>query len=405
MNATLPDSTGSVKMEAELPLAGLRVAFVGKLGGHTRREAHQLVREFGGIPLVLDEGPVDLVVVGAEELPVHPDSHLDDDTLRLGAEGKLEIIGETQLWQRLGLLEAESHVRRLYTPMMLSELLRVKVSAIRRWFRLGLIVPAREVNQLPYFDFQEIAVARQLAQLVAAGVSVGQIQHKLAQLASFLPNAERPLAQLSILIEGKQILLRDGSGLVEAGGQRRIDFESLEVTHAELEASPTIEFTDPTTGLARQLRSLEDYLEQAIQHEDNDQVEQAIRVYRAALLEFGVNAEICFRLGELFSLMNQIEAARERYFMAIELDAKYIEARANLGCALVELGQLDEAIETFEATLAFHEDYPDVHFHLARVFDDRGDTVHAETHWQRFLELAPESPWADEARIRLTRLN
>ena len=54
---------------------------------------------------------------------------------------------------------------------MLAELLGVSVAVIRRWHRRGLIVPAREVRRLPYFDFHEVATARRLAQLLAAGVS------------------------------------------------------------------------------------------------------------------------------------------------------------------------------------------------------------------------------------------
>ncbi len=48
-----------------------------------------------------------------------------------------------------------------------------------------------------------------------------------------------------------------------------------------------------------------------------------------------------------------------------------------------------------------HPDYPDAHYHLARLLDDLGQFGEAEVHWQQFLELAPESPWAEEARIRL----
>jgi hypothetical protein len=35
------------------------------------------------------------------------------------------------------------------------------------------------------------------------------------------------------------------------------------------------------------------------------------------------------------------------------------------------------------------------------VLDDLGRAPEAALHWQRFLELAPDSPWADEAHDRL----
>ncbi|HEY4759166.1 MAG TPA: tetratricopeptide repeat protein, partial [Thermoguttaceae bacterium] len=78
-------------------------------------------------------------------------------------------------------------------------------------------------------------------------------------------------------------------------------------------------------------------------------------------------------------------------------------ARANLGCVLAETGQRDLAVAAFEGALRFHPDYADVHYHLARTLDECGQGDRAVEHWQRFLELAPDSPWADEASRRLAR--
>ena len=43
-----------------------------------------------------------------------------------------------QIWQRLGLVEAEQDIHRLYTPAMLADLLGVPVAVIRRWRRREL---------------------------------------------------------------------------------------------------------------------------------------------------------------------------------------------------------------------------------------------------------------------------
>ena len=77
------------------------------------------------------------------------------------------------------------------------------------------------------------------------------------------------------------------------------------------------------------------------------------------------------------------------------------EARANLGCVLAETGELELAVAAFQGALAHHRDYPDVHYHLARALDELSRTEEAEVHWREFLKLAPDSPWADEARDRI----
>ena len=86
----------------------------------------------------------------------------------------------------------------------------------------------------------------------------------------------------------------------------------------------------------------------------------------------GPSPEICFQLAELLYRLGDVTAARERYYMAIELDEDYVEARANLGCVLAETGQLELAVAAFQGALRYHSDYPDVHYHLARTLDDLG---------------------------------
>ena len=72
-----------------------------------------------------------------------------------------------------------------------------------------------------------------------------------------------------------------------------------------------------------------------------------------------------------------------------------------MGCVLVELGDQEMALATFYGALSHHADYPDVHFYLARLLDEMDRAHEAEPHWQTFLDLAPKSPWAEEARQRL----
>jgi tetratricopeptide (TPR) repeat protein len=270
-------------------------------------------------------------------------------------------------------------------------------------------VPAREVRRLPYFDFQEVATARRLTQLLAAGMSAEAIERKLATLARYLPNVQRPLTQLSVIIEGRQILLRQGDVLLEPGGQLRFDFEAAEAVAEEDRAgtqwpAEVADAVRTTIGHGRVLdpaTSPNKLCEMAAEWEEQGHLEAAAELYRAALAAAGPSAEICFQVAELLYRLGDLCGARERYYMTIELDEDYVEARANLGCVLAELGQRELAVAAFQGALAYHGDYADAHYHLARTLDQMGQAAEAEEHWRAFLELAPDSPWAEETRHRL----
>ena len=92
--------------------------------------------------------------------------------------------------------------------------------------------------------------------------------------------------------------------------------------------------------------------ELAGEFEDLGQLESAADMYRAALAAGGPTTDGCFRLAELLYQLGDLAAARERYYIAIELDENFVEARANLGCVLAETGQHELAVAAFEGALA-----------------------------------------------------
>lgn len=292
-----------------------------------------------------------------------------------------------------------------YTAAMLAELVGVETPQIRAWQRRGWLVPVEETHRLAYFDFAELAVARQLAELARAGVRPATIARKLAEIQRRAPQVQRPLAELAIVLEGRQMLVREGDDLVEPGGQLRIDFEAIDRSDAQAEPPATV--VSPAALLAR--NSAESALQAAPRQlaqwagelEEAGDLRGAAEMYRAALAAGGPQPELCFQLAEVLYRLGELLAARERYYAALELDENYVEARANLGCVLLETGEPELAVAAFMGTLRLHADYADVHYHLARTLDDLGRADEARVHWRRFLDLASDSPWADEARQRL----
>ncbi len=403
-------------------VTGQRIAVVGRLASMTRQQATELLLAKSAVVLERPDATATWIVAGEQNLAsggLNAVREQLDETTRAAVDaGRIEILTETDLWRRLGLFDGEQHLQQLYTPAMLAELLGISVSQVRGWQRKGLIRAVREVRRLPYFDFREVATGRRIQELLAAGVSLRAIEKQLVEVQRLFPHVQRPLAELPIVIEGKRLLVRQPEGLSETGGQLRFDFEEDErdATSANEQGSLTTESSRHILALAPNrsgkgenvradnVATANEILKMAVELEDAEQLPEAAEMYRAAMAAGGPSAEVCFLLAELLYRLGDISGSRERYYMAIELNEDYVEARANLGCVLVEQGQLELGVAAFQGALAFHSEYADVHYHLARALDDLNQRPAADVHWRTFLDLSPETPWADEARERLAIL-
>jgi len=395
-------------------LRGQRVAFVGKLVGMTRAEARQAVAAEGASVVKEESTAPTLIVIGDNSADLASALQNDESAvLRFSeeiAQGRATLLRESEFWNRLGLVDEEQGVKRLYTPAMLAELLEVPVAAIRRWHRNGALVACRSVRRLPYFDFADVAAARHLADLLRAGCSLTVIDRRLAELKRAMPEVARPLCDPSIVVSGSRLFLRHGEELTEPGGQLQFDFDKpANLDPGANSAEHLLSIADspgatPESAGSESVDSFStlDQLQQEAQNwEDQGELELAAEVYRTMLVAGGPTAECHFSLADLLYRMSDLSAARERYYAAIEIDEEYVEARANLGSVLVENGELELAVAAFQGALAFHPDYADVHYHLANTLERLGRSDEAPLHWQAFLALAPESPWAETAREHL----
>jgi tetratricopeptide (TPR) repeat protein len=289
-------------------------------------------------------------------------------------------------------------VCRLYTPAMLAELLRVPTAAVRRWHRRGALVATQLVQRLPYFDFQEVAVARRLAQLLHAGCSLRTIDRRLDELARRAPHVERPLADPAVVVEGRRLFLRRGDDLAEPGGQLLLDFDAAgaeddDEAHESVIAlasarRPVAVEAGAEDNAAVAANLAERWQQEALDWEDEGRLDRAAEAYRTMLMALGPRADVQFALADVLYRAGDLAAARERYYAALELDEEYVE-------------ELELAAATLEGALGYQAQFADVHFHLAHVLERLERHAAAADHYRTFLALAPESPWADAAREHL----
>ncbi|MBM4012568.1 MAG: tetratricopeptide repeat protein [Planctomycetes bacterium] len=300
-------------------------------------------------------------------------------------------------------------VHRLYTAAIMADVLRVPPAAIRHWGRAGLITPAHVGGSLEWFDFEQLVVARHLARLLAGGLSLREIDAKLGGLT---PGGGRAAAEAAarVRLDGRRLSLDDGGRLLAPGRQLQLGFytESL----ARPDDAPAIVAIPPAgPGTASGPERHDDFpaagtdaaeiLDLADDLEAAGEFVEAAEAVRAVLQAQGPSAGVVFTLAELLYRSGDLTAARERYYSVIEIDPDHLQARANLGCVLAELGEHDLAVAALEGVLRQEPGYADAHWHIAGVLRDMGRAADALHHLRRFLDLAPESPWATLARTRL----
>jgi tetratricopeptide (TPR) repeat protein len=309
-------------------------------------------------------------------------------------------------------------VRRFYSAAMMAEVLAVPPAAIRHWIRSGLLAVAKRSGPLEWLDFGQLVVGRRLARLLAGGLSLREIDAKLAGLA---PGGGRAAARAvdRVVADGRRLSIDCEGRLLAAGGQLQFAFytdslttgrgresplaepiiELAERFDADCEIDPGRAATLPGGDVVTEILDLADELEAAGEYVE------AAEALRAVLQAQGPTAAVTFTLAELLYRAGDLTAARERYYATIEIDPDHLQARANLGCVLGELGEPELALAALEGALRQEPDYADAHWQVAGILAELGRQADARLHLRRFLELAPQSPWARLAHERLEDLD
>lgn len=401
-------------------LADRHLFFLGKTAGFSRRDAEALARANGAkVAHNLHQG-VDLIVVGEAQrlgtdwlgLP----EQFDETTRKTFESGQLEILTETQFWHRLNLDRVPDSPALLYTAAMIAELIDVPVQTVRQWhFRYKLLCAARQIGKLAYFDTEELLAARQLKLFFVAGIKPEQLASKIAEIKSKFSDVGRIILHLTLADNKKTLLFNKNGELFDPKGQKFFQFDSdddsfFDISTELTEMLETTETPDPFRSSMRttesQALSAEEkrlfqknmdtnitaLCEQAWRQEQNGCWREALTCYRTALGYGGADAGINFQLAELLAKIGDDSAARERYFMVLEMEEDHLEARAGLGQTLMRLGENDTAVAVLQGALAIDPDYLEVRFLLGSLLLRLNQTAEAQEHLLFFCSAAPESP-------------
>jgi tetratricopeptide (TPR) repeat protein len=286
---------------------------------------------------------------------------------------------------------AEGDLARLYSGEQLARIQGVPPRRVRAWVRHGLIHPARVVRRLLLFEFRQLATARALARLDAAGARPREIRESLERLGTWLAEGEEALAQLEALESSRQLVVRTQGGVAEPDGQLRLDFDAPREAPA----------LGSTAGRAPVLAP--DWFEVGAEAEEGGRFEDAVEAYARASEADPARPEVRFNLANALYALERKADSVQALLAAVELDPEYVEAWNNLGNIMADVGEIAEALACFARALELEPTYADAHYNLAEVLANEGDYAPAREHWRAYLSADPTSPTADAVRERLAR--
>lgn len=384
---------------ATQPLRGRKVAFTGRMLAMSRAEAHALVRRAGGEPTSAVSRRTDILVVGAQGWPVLADGSISRklaEAEELQKQGyAIGILPEREFIERAtGARVQENDEAGAVGFAQACRMLEMNPETLQRCRQFGLLRSRGEV-----LDFQDLVGLRAMAALIRQGLSPQAVARGLNRLADILPDIERPLAQVRLIIDAGGGLLAELQGrITDSRGQLLFDFA------ADGPRSPARAVPMETREPVRR-EDVKELFREALEMEDRQDFKAAEAHYLRALEYDPLLVEARFNLGNLLLERGDLQAAEEHFRRAAAVDSEIVAAAwYNLGYVLGEQQRYKEAVQALEKALESFPQYADAMFNLAYFCHELGRKAAAARYWQAFLQLDAESDWAEAARRYLEGL-
>jgi tetratricopeptide (TPR) repeat protein len=382
--------------ERPAALLGQRVVFTGRFATFSRAEVEAIVTRAGARTLSAVSPRITMLVVGMRGWPLMDSGHI---TRKLAAAEKLRsaghrirILSEIQLRELLGLEAPALDTAKSLSEQQVCSALGIESKTLQRWEHCGLV---RSCDGR--YDFRDLVSLRTVTGLVARGVSPVVIRTSLDALGGLLPDIERPLAQLNILVsESGELVAELEEALLTPSGQLEIRFDAPTQAHEEAPRQLSLVRADTRDSAA--------WIDAGLEHEEAGDLEKAEHAYRRAAALAPSDALPQFNLGNVLLAGGRLEGAAERFAQAVALDPSHAQAWFNLAHVQEALKDRSSAMKFLRRAIAADPTYADAHFNLADLAERMGDPQTAALAWDDYLRLDPVSEWSAEARRRLQAL-
>lgn len=271
-------------------------------------------------------------------------------------------------------------------------ILQIGARQLQGWERAHLIPPQQS------YSFQDLGQLRILRALRADDVPAASIRDSIVAMRAVAGMAN-PLQEACLVRTGARLAFRHRGAVVDPiRRQLLFDFERADGPSAASEPCP-LRKPIPSSQRSIQARFLA-----AVQAEETGEKERAIRNYEEILALDPAYAPALINLGTLYFHLRRFDRAEQFYRRATEVDPSYVLAFFDLGNVLDELQRPDESIAAYLRAVRLAPRYGDAHYNLALAYERKGERRHALRHWQAYVSLDNQGPWADHARSQIRRL-
>lgn len=344
------------------------VAFTGRLASMRHAEAFALVRQHGGTPRRGVSKTTGVLVVGELGWPLLDDGQ-PSKSLSLAKANNVEIVSERRFLEWLGRAAPDDQVRS-YSLDQISSLSGLPREVVEELTAFGLL-DAR--NKL--YRFRDLSVARQIAELLAAGTPLSTITRSIRDIRKWMPDADVSSVKLYPATK-----------------------DELVVEHLRLRSDKSGQMLLP---VSQPVDSPDALFEMAQAAEDNGDVEKAARLYHRVVKLDPSDAAAAFNLGNLLMRLGKKVDAERAFKSAIKADKRFPEVWYNLASLYDEQDRIHDAIDALHRALTIDPDYADAVFNMALILQRLNRLVDAASYWRRYIALDATSSWATRARRAL----
>jgi type IV pilus assembly protein PilF len=102
-------------------------------------------------------------------------------------------------------------------------------------------------------------------------------------------------------------------------------------------------------------------------------------------------------LGNAYYYKGELERSEKYYLEALQIKPDFVHALQGLAQTYIAMGRIPEAVEKLEKAVRKVPDSPALHFQLAQAYRLALEFQKAYNSYRKVVDLAPESPLADEA--------